>query len=121
MSGEELQRKKYYYKKLLNNHNYMNKKLIDISKLKSSKIRHEVLPEGFIERILKFKEVMKDVETTSLEETVSNFQRDMNPETELVIWESIASCYKMTCENNPNWTAEERKRAFADILKGTMC
>lgn len=43
-------------------------------------IRQEVLPAGFIERVQKFKEILKEVETTGVEETVSNFQRDLNPE-----------------------------------------
>jgi len=98
----------------------MKTKLIDISKIKPSGIRHEVLPEGFIQRVLSFKEILNEVETSSLEETVSNFQRDMNPEYELVIWESIASCYKMKCENNPNWSVDDRKEAFKELLTGTL-
>ncbi|OIO30718.1 hypothetical protein AUJ77_02840 [Candidatus Nomurabacteria bacterium CG1_02_43_90] len=99
----------------------MKKKLIDISEIKPSGIRYEVLPEGFIDRVIKFKVILREVETSSIEETISNFQRDLNPERELAIWESIACCYKLSCENNPRWTLPEKKRAFAELLSGTMC
>lgn len=98
----------------------MRTKRIDVSKIKPSPIRHEVLPEGFIKRVLNFKDTLKEVEASSLEETVSNFQRDLNPEYELVIWESIASCYKMKCENNPNWSVDDKKQAFKELLTGTL-
>lgn len=98
----------------------MQTKLVNIKELKLGEIRQEVLPDGFIKRVLDFKEILKEVETSSLEETVSNFQRDFTPENELLIWESIASCFKLSCENNPNWTCKERKKAFAKLLASTL-
>lgn len=98
----------------------MKTEIVNIKELKLGEIKQEVLPEGFIKRVLDFKEILKEVETSSLEETVSNFQRDLNPENELLIWESIASCFKLSCESNPNWTSKKRKEAFAELLISTM-
>ena len=98
----------------------MKTKLVNIKELKLGEIRQEVLPTGFIKRVIDFKEILKEVETSSLEETVINFQRDLNPENELLIWESIASCFTLSCKSNPNWTLKERKKAFAELLICTM-
>lgn len=98
----------------------MKTKLIDITKLNKSGIRHEMLPDGFIVRVLKYKEILKEVETLSLEETISNFQRDMFPETELNVWESIATCFELHCHNNPYWTIEQKKQAFIELLTSTL-
>lgn len=98
----------------------MKTKLIDISSIKKSGIRHEVLPDGFIARVLKYKEILKEVETSSLEETISNFQRDMFPDTELNVWESIATCFDLHCQNNPYWTLEQKKQAFIELLTSSL-
>ena len=98
----------------------MQAKLINIKELKPSKIRQEVLPKGFIKLVLVFKETLKEVETSSLEETVSNFQRDLYPENELVIWEAIASIYQTEIRKRVNPTPDIKKKLFAKILKSTM-
>ena len=98
----------------------MKTKLIDVSSIKKSGIRNEVLPDGFIVRVLKYKEILKEVETLSIEETISNFQRDMFPETELNVWESIATCFELHCHNNTHWTIEQKKQAFIELLTSTL-
>ena len=82
-----------------------------------SPIRHEKLPDGFIERVQKYKEVLREIETTSLEEAISNFQRDLYPNTELIIWEKIASSYNEGCKSNPKWTLADKKGLFIKLLK----
>lgn len=91
-------------------------KKIKLSELQMSQIRHEKLPDGFIARVQKYKEALREVETTSLEEATSNFQRDLYPMTELIIWEKIASNYAESCKNNPKWTLAERKELFSRLL-----
>ena len=98
----------------------MQTKLVDIKDLKPSNIRQEVLPNGFIERVRKYKEILKDVETSSLELTVSNFQRDLHPEKELIIWENIASIYQEILKETPKLTTRKKKGLFVEILKSTM-
>jgi hypothetical protein len=95
-------------------------KKIKIDKIQFSPIRQTILPEGFILRVQKYKEILKEVETTSLEETISNFQRDLNPESELAIWENIAYAYQTTNKNYPNLPIEKKKEAFGFILKSSL-
>lgn len=93
---------------------------VKISELKAGPIRQEILPEGFIERVIKYKEILKGVENMSLEETVSNFQRDWNPERELLIWENIAYIYKSKVGNNTELTITEKRKVLSEILISTM-
>lgn len=74
------------------------------------------LPTGFILRVQQYKEVLKEVETTSLEEAISNFQKDTNPENELIIWENIAKRYKLSLKNNPRWTVEDKRKELGRLL-----
>lgn len=98
----------------------MSKNKTQKLELKMGPIRQELLPEGFIERVRKYKEILKEVETSSLEETVSNFQRDLLPERELKIWEKIASHYELKVKNNPSWGISKKKELFAEVLRSTM-
>jgi len=94
----------------------MKTKLIDIKKIKKSGIRNEQLPDGFIARVQEYKEILKEVETSSLEETITNFQRDLFPESELLLWENIASLYQAQIRENPNSALEQKKQIFRDIF-----
>lgn len=89
---------------------------VKISELRRGPLRHDRLPDGFIIRVQKCKEILKEVETTSLEEAIGNFQRDLHPENELIIWEDIARNYQEGCENNPNWTLAEKEEMLSKLL-----
>lgn len=93
---------------------------VKVSKLGQGPIRQAVLPEGFIARVIAYKEILREVETISLEETVSNFQRDLFPERELEIWERIAHLYVVETAEGQRLTPEERQKIFGDILSGTL-
>ncbi len=94
--------------------------LVKLSELNAGSIRQEVLPEGFIVRVQSYKEILREVETTSLEETVSNFQRDILPERELEVWENIAHLYELSVANNPSWTVEDKRQFFGELLSSSL-
>ena len=71
------------------------KKELRISELKAGPIRHPSLPDSFVERVKAFKAALGVVEGVSLEHTSDNFKRDANPESELLIWERIASTFAL--------------------------
>ena len=93
---------------------------IKISEIKVGPVRQAVLPSGFIVRVQKFKEILKEVETVSLEDAVNGFQRDLHPESELLIWENIARLYEEATRNNPQWTMLEKKKMFKDMLIASL-
>jgi len=94
-------------------------KKIKITQIQQGPILQRVLPNGFVDRVLKFKQVLKEVETSSVEVALSNFQRDYHPERELLIWEAIAEHYQKMSFEHSNWTIEDRKKAFAELLKAS--
>ncbi|OIO30271.1 hypothetical protein AUJ77_03450 [Candidatus Nomurabacteria bacterium CG1_02_43_90] len=93
---------------------------IKVSDIKIGPIRQEVLPNGFVVRVQKYKEIIKEVEISSIEETLSNFQRDLYPEKELLIWENMAHFYEISVRDNPDWTSKDKKKIFDEILMSTL-
>jgi hypothetical protein len=96
------------------------KKEVKISDLKPGPIQHKGLPGGIVERIRAYKAVLADVETSSVEQTIEDFQRDLNPEKELRIWEQIASHYQWFVVGNPGLTQSEKKDVFSVLLGISM-
>ena len=98
----------------------MEIKTAKLSDLKVGPIKHETLPEGFIERVKNFKQAIAEVETSSLESTLDNFQRDSNPETELYLWEHIAKMYQWTIVANAGLSLPQKKEVFSVLLQLSM-
>lgn len=78
-------------------------------------IRHKTLPDDLDARIRKFSAVFAEVYPCSHEEWVDGFQRDKNPENEVVIWEHMASAYSRFLESNEVGAAA-RNEAFGLLL-----
>ena len=95
-------------------------KQVGLSHLRPGPIRHPVLPDDFIERIKAFKETLGDVDGVSLEQTIDNFKRDTHPETELVIWERIASTFQMFLSHDPTTDPAIRKDILAVLIGASM-
>lgn len=96
----------------------MKLKLVNISDINpNGPIRSPLLPAGFIERVQKFKKILAEVETTTLEKTILNFQKDQHPERELVVWEHIALNYQRFINDNNGLTLES-KRGVLRVLLG---
>src|ERR1700692_971332 len=83
-------------------------------------IRHPILPDNFIGRIKRFKEILGDVDASSIEATVDNFKRDAHPENELAIWERIASTFQTFLSHNPTSDPAIRKDIFAVLVGVSM-
>jgi hypothetical protein len=96
------------------------KERVRFSDLKFGPIQHPVLPDDFIERIKAFKKILSDFDTVSLEQTIDNFKRDTNPESELVIWERIAGTFQLYLSHNPTTDSAIRKDIFAVLLGASM-
>ena len=98
----------------------MEAKLIKISDLRESPIQRPILPKGFIERVRTFKQVLADVEKSSLEQAVNNFQRDMHPENELRTWEHIVEIYQSYIFENAITDLATKKEVLSAILEMSM-
>ena len=98
----------------------MKIKQVKVSALKESPIRHTTLPQEAIARIKSFKEILAGVDNISLEDTITNFQRDMNPEREISIWEHIASTYRAFVAENFITGLDTRKEVYHAALIASM-
>jgi len=98
----------------------MDIRQVKMSELKMGPIRDQVLPTGFIERVRKYKAILGEVEPMTLEETVANFQRDKTPETELMLWEHIASIYQWSIVANSGLSFEQKKEVLSLLLALSM-
>lgn len=78
--------------------------------------RHATLPEELVERIKRFKEILKEVETIPLEQTLYNFRCDKNPQNEVAIWEDIAKHYEQQTLNHPELTLEAKKDIYRKVF-----
>ena len=94
--------------------------MVKISNLKSGPIRQDILPVGFIERVINYKNKLKEVENMSLEETISNFQRDLHPERELEFWERISNKYEIIVNDNQGLSIVQKKELFEKLLLVSM-
>ena len=56
----------------------------------------------------------------SLEHTLDNFKRDANPESELLIWERIASTFALFLTHNPTTNAVVRGEMYSVLLGASM-
>jgi len=73
-----------------------------------------------IERIKAFKQILGNVDGASLEKTIDNFKRDAHPESELVIWERIASTFQTFLAHNPTTDPAVRKEILAVLIGASM-
>lgn len=87
----------------------------DPATLRPSPERSRLSPEQ-VARIRRFKATLGAHDTATLEETLSNFARDADPEPEIVIWERIARVFadEVTARGVPS-PEEERLIYFAAL------
>ena len=57
-----------------------------------------------------------EVNDTSLEDTLNNFRKDLNPDSEIEIWEAIAGAYQQTLQQRPSASFEEKHEVYRLLL-----
>lgn len=82
-------------------------------------IRHDSLSVDQLERIKSIQATFAEVYPVSLEETITNFKRDLNPDKEIAIWMQMANAYrKFVTTSTPDST--KKKEAFELLLLRSM-
>lgn len=66
---------------------------VDPAELRPGPIRHATLSPELVARITKVQAVFAEVDPTPLEKWLEDFRRDVHPERELAIYESMARAY----------------------------
>ena len=92
----------------------MTRKQIPISQLKRGPIRHEQLSLSLTARINYLRQALDEVYPQPMEKWLDEFQRDANPESEVVWWERLTRCYLAYTE--PKDLSFKQKQAAFKIL-----
>lgn len=98
-----------------------NIQTIAIENLTPGPIVHNSLSESQLENIGFIQETFNEVYPVSLDETITNFKRDQNPDNEINVWLNMATTFKLfTSKNSEKEKMEVRKEAFKLILMRSM-
>lgn len=92
----------------------------DPNKIKLNPKYTSELTEQQVERVKRYKEILGEQDSCSLEEAIDNFRHDKYPEHEIQIWERIASVCETELERRPHASAEERGMVFTAVLFCSM-
>ena len=94
----------------------MRQKRVSPKDLKPGPIRHEQLPPSLVARIEAVRSALEEVYPQSMAEWLDGFQRDADPEREVIWWERLARCY-VEYISQKQLNPEQRKAAFSLIFK----
>ena len=93
----------------------MTEKRVKLNELKLGPIRHQQLPPSLVARIEALRLTLDEVYPQSREKWLDGFQRDMNPEPEVVWWERLAQCYLEYRRRN-TLNVDQKMAAFRVVL-----
>lgn len=89
---------------------------IKIYNIKLSNDKEDMISDDLVRRIMKYKDLLKEVEKTELSEIIKDFNNDMYPEIEITIWEVLADKYESLIKNKVQISIEEKEKIFKDLL-----
>jgi hypothetical protein len=96
-------------------------KSVNPNELVQNEIVHEQLSEKQIEKIKKIQSSFADVYKISLEETITNFKRDQNPDAEIEVWLNMLKAYeKFVYKNGTEIELNKKTEVFKLILMRSM-
>ncbi len=94
---------------------------ININDIQDGEPKHNVLPDGLVERIKAFKAKLGEMDPTPLDKTIDNFRYDRNPEREVAVWEEIAGRYVEYAGTYKEPIPFEHKREIYKVLFSASC
>ncbi|MCD0471576.1 hypothetical protein [Flavobacterium sp. JAS] len=97
-----------------------NLQTLNPNKLIPGPIVHEQLTNEQIEKIKKIQSTFSDVYQVSLEDTITNFKRDRNPDNEIRVWFNMMQAYEKFISKDSQITVEKKSEVFKLILLRSM-
>lgn len=87
-----------------------------VDDLKPAPVRHGELPAHLVARIDTLRSTLDEVYPQPMAEWLDGFQRDANPEGEILWWERLTSCYT-EYSSTRQLNSQQRRAAFNVMLK----
>jgi hypothetical protein len=97
-----------------------NIKSVNANDLTLSPVVHDTLSTAQIEKIKKIQTTFAEVNPSSLEETITNFKRDRNPDNEIAIWLVMASAYENFISKRATLNLDKKEEVYKLILMRSM-
>lgn len=97
-----------------------NLQKMNLNDLKPSPIQQDSLSSLQIKKINEIYTTFSEVNLSSLEETITNFKRDLNPDNEIEIWLAMAKAFSMFKSKHKNIDIDKKKEAYKLILMRSM-
>jgi len=74
----------------------------------------------FIERVINYHSELKEVRILTVEDDLQKFSNDLDPEKELMMWETIAFHYEYGTLLHPEWDLTAKKEHFNSVLERAL-
>ena len=97
-----------------------NVQTIDTENIKVHEVVHDSLSKEQIQKIQKIQSAFSEVYPISLEETITNFKRDQNPDSEIEIWLVMVKTYELYLNSENKLDLKTKKEVFKLILSRSM-
>jgi hypothetical protein len=94
----------------------MKKVTVNINELEHDEIVHEELSEELVNRIKNFHSKLMEVSDVNIEVTLDNFQKDPNPEEEVIVWEIITHSYEEAVKEVGDQSTEVKNEIYNLVL-----
>jgi hypothetical protein len=94
--------------------------MMNVKDIQLGPVVHDTLSKEQLEKIAKIHSTLAEVNRASLEETITNFKRDQNPDREIQIWQNIASAYEMFIKKHASLDLVKKDEAFKLLLLRSM-
>lgn len=92
-------------------------KVSDTPTVKSSPIRHDSLSPSQIAKIKVIHKTFSEVDNSTLDEMITNFKKDRNPDSEIAVWEDMGNAYnKFITKSTAKPDLAKKQEAFKLIL-----
>jgi hypothetical protein len=93
---------------------------VNVKDLNLSPVVHDTLNKQQIGKIKIIQEIFAEVNPSTLDETITNFKRDQNPDNEIAIWLTMATAYEKFILKNKNINFNKKEEAYKLILMRSM-
>src|SRR5215204_4459264 len=91
-----------------------------VEDLELNGIVHDALSDKQLKKIERIHRVFSEVNSSSLEETINNFKREQNPDSEIVIWLKMADAYERFTVNKHIEEHDKKEEAYQLVLLRSM-
>ncbi len=89
---------------------------IDPKSIRPSEVVNDSLSTTQIKKITQIQSTFAEVYPVSLEETITNFKRDANPDNEIAIWQDMADAYQKYLKSRTKETTLDKKKEIFKLL-----